>query len=110
MDFELCGVTIPRGDYVYPVLAAANRDPGRFAEPNVFDIQREDNDHMSFSKGIHFCIGASLGRQEAQEAFALLATQYPPLAPAASLDELEWQDSLPHRGLKALPVRWASLR
>jgi cytochrome P450 len=108
VDFELCGVTIPRGDHVYPVLAAANRDPDRFTEPNAFNIEREDNDHLSFSKGIHFCIGAPLGRQEAHEAFTLLATQYPQLEPAAPLDELEWQDSLPHRGLTTLPVRWAS--
>jgi hypothetical protein len=42
-----------------------------------------------------------------QEAFSLLATEFPPLAPAVDLDALEWQDSLPHRGLKALPVQWA---
>jgi cytochrome P450 len=107
-DMVLGDTTIPQGDHVYPVLAAANRDARRFADPHRFDIRRADNKHISFSAGPHFCIGAPLGRQEAQEAFALLATEYPPLEPAAELDTLDWQDSLPHRGLKALPVRWAT--
>lgn len=105
-DIELAGTTVPAGAHVYPVLAAANRDPQRFPHPHRFDVRRGDNRHLSFSMGPHFCIGAPLGRQEAQEAFALLATEYPPLEPVAALDVLEWQDSLPHRGLAGLPVRW----
>jgi cytochrome P450 len=103
---KLGDARIPAGDCVYPILAAANRDPARFPAPHRFDIRRRDNRHLAFSMGPHFCLGSALGRQEAQEAFGLLATEYPPLEPVVALEELVWENSLPHRGLEELPVRW----
>jgi cytochrome P450 len=58
-DVEIGGVTIPRGDLVYAVLASANRDERQFSEPNVLDLSREPNRHLAFGLGIHFCLGAS---------------------------------------------------
>ncbi|HVW33159.1 MAG TPA: cytochrome P450 [Acidimicrobiia bacterium] len=105
-EMTLGGRLIPAGEKVYAVLGAANRDPAQFADPHRFDIGRTENRHLSFAAGAHFCLGAHLGRQEAQEAFNLLFTEYPALEPAGDLDSLEWQDSFPHRGLVSLPVAW----
>jgi cytochrome P450 len=71
-DISLAGTTIPRGAVVTLALAAGNRDPARFVEPNRFDPERRDNAHLGFGSGIHLCFGAPLARAEAQVAFAEL--------------------------------------
>lgn len=109
-DAEFGGITVPAGEPVYAVLAAANRDPAAFEYPNEFDIHRSPNRHLAFAAGLHHCLGVHLGKQEAQEAFRLLASEYPPLELAADPAEFEWQDSFPHRGLRELPVRWGAKR
>jgi cytochrome P450 len=105
-DIHLGGHLVPAGEAVYAVLAAANRDPARFDDAGVFNIERRRNRHLSFAAGAHFCLGAHLGRQEAQEAYALLFTRCPRLELAVDPQHLVWQDSLPHRGLVSLPVTW----
>ncbi|MEU2880892.1 cytochrome P450, partial [Streptomyces sp. NPDC007070] len=72
-DIELRGVTIPKGSRIWLVLAAGNRDPERFADPDRFDPDREDIEHLGFGSGIHSCFGAPLARLEAQIALAELA-------------------------------------
>jgi cytochrome P450 len=67
-DVEVGDVTIPRGARIILALAAANRDPDRFPDPDRFDPEREDNEHLGFFTGIHYCFGAGLARQEAQVA------------------------------------------
>ncbi len=68
-DIEISGKLIRRGDNVGLMLAAANRDPLRFSNPDVFDLQRENCKHCVFGAGIHFCLGSSLARAEGQIAF-----------------------------------------
>jgi len=63
-DIEIGGVTIPKFSTVQLSYAAANRDPNRFADPDRFDPQRADNQHLSFNTGLHYCFGAPLARLE----------------------------------------------
>ncbi|MGH2400458.1 MAG: cytochrome P450, partial [bacterium] len=62
VDVTLGGADIKRGEVVIGLLAAANRDPGKFAEPDKFDVARNPKDHIAFGDGIHFCLGAALAR------------------------------------------------
>ncbi|MER5358451.1 cytochrome P450 [Streptomyces sp. NPDC002785] len=72
-DIDICGVTIPKGASVWLVLASGNRDPQRFPDPDRFDPDRKDNQHLGFGSGIHNCFGAPLARLEAQIALTELA-------------------------------------
>jgi cytochrome P450 len=72
-DVEVTDVMIPKGSHLILALAAANRDPTRFADPDRFEPEREDNEHLGFFTGIHYCFGAGLARQEAQVALTELA-------------------------------------
>jgi len=71
-EIALAGTTIPKGVLVTLALAAGNRDPERFADPDRFDPERRDNEHLGFGSGIHICFGAPLARMEAQIAFTEL--------------------------------------
>ena len=71
-EIELAGTTIPKGVLVTLALAAGNRDPARFPDPDHFDPERRDNEHLGFGSGIHSCFGAPLARMEAQVAFTEL--------------------------------------
>ena len=72
-DVEIGGVTVPHGTGIRLMLAAGNRDPARFVNPELFDPDRPDNEHLGFSGGIHYCVGAPLARIEGQVALAALA-------------------------------------
>lgn len=63
-DIDVAGTTIPEGSPVWLMLAAANRDPRRFEDPDRFDPDRKDNEHLGFYTGIHYCFGAPLARIE----------------------------------------------
>jgi cytochrome P450 len=106
VDTEIGGVTIPAGDQVLISIASANRDPARFADAEALDIDREDKRHVAFGHGIHFCLGAPLGRMEGQIAFTSLLTRFPDLALAVTPADLHWGhgDGLVLRGLDELPV------
>lgn len=95
---------IRQGDAVFISLMAADLDPEQFQQPEQLNITREENRHLAFGKGIHFCLGAPLARLEAQIAFSILLQRLPNLRLAVSPDELSWQPSLLMRGLQALPV------
>lgn len=81
-DIEIGGVPIRKGQSITTVLAAANRDPDVYAEPDRFDIEREDTHHQAFGGGAHLCLGAHLARLEAQEAIAGLVARFPRLRPS----------------------------
>jgi len=103
-DLEMGGKTIRKRQAVIAVMAAANRDPGRFPDPDRLDIAREDNRHVSFGWGPHFCFGAPLARLEGQIVFETVLDRMKNL----ELDggPLEWRTNLGLRGLTALPVRF----
>jgi cytochrome P450 len=103
-DCELGGKTIRKGNAVMAVMAAANRDPARFADPDTLDLARKDNRHLAFGWAAHFCFGAPLARMEGQIAFATLLKRLPNLALLPS--NLVWRENLGLRGLKALSVRF----
>ncbi|HUA32685.1 MAG TPA: cytochrome P450 [Candidatus Binataceae bacterium] len=103
-DVEVGGRTIRAGERVSVLLGAANRDPARFAEPDHFDITRADNEHLSFSHGIHFCVGSAVARLEAQIAVGALVERMPSLRLATN--EFKWHKMGRFRGLVALPVEF----
>jgi cytochrome P450 len=103
-DVEVGGTVIPAGEQATVSLASANRDPERFADPDVFDITRADaNRHVAFGKGIHVCLGAPLARVEGQVAFDTLFRRYPDLRLAVPAEEVRWGGSF-LRGFARLPV------
>ena len=103
-EVTLHGVTIPRGEMVFVVLASANRDERQFANPDSFDITREPNKHLAFGLGNHFCLGASLARLEGQIAISTLLHRAPELRLIVAPAALRWRRGLLLRGLEALPV------
>jgi pimeloyl-[acyl-carrier protein] synthase len=87
---------------VVAVLAAANRDPDRFADPDCLDLSRLDNRHVAFGWGAHFCFGASLTRMEGQIAFNTLLQR---LSTPALLEQAhEWRENAGLRGLTSLNI------
>ena len=106
-DVVLDGVRIPEGSIVTVVLAAADRDPRRFTDPDELDITRERNDHLAFGHGIHFCLGAPLARLEGQIAIGALLRRFPDVRLAVDPQALRWRRSAGFlRALEALPVRF----
>src|SRR5262245_28187538 len=106
-DVTLHGVTIPRGEMVFPVILSANRDERVFADPDALNLTREPNRHLSFGLGHHFCLGAPLARLEGQIAVTTLLRRVPELRLAVRTDALRWRPGLIVRGLQALPVECA---
>ena len=81
-DAEFHGQKVARGDAVFTVLAAANRDPDHYADPDSFRLDRNRSDHHTFGHGIHFCIGAPLARMEAQHALIGMLRRFATVAHA----------------------------
>ncbi|WP_405948470.1 cytochrome P450 [Streptomyces prunicolor] len=106
----LGGQDIAAGDPVLVVLAAADRDPERFADPDVLDLGRRDNQHLGYGHGIHYCLGAPLARLEGQTALATLLTRLPDLQLAGDPADLRWRGGLIMRGLRTLPVEFTPER
>jgi cytochrome P450 len=100
----LGGTGIPAGVPVLVALAAANRDPQRFPDPDRLDLDREAGGHLAFGHGIHRCVGAPLARAEAEIALRAVLARFPRLRLAVPADQLEWRRTRLMRGLTALPV------
>lgn len=103
-NVEFRGASISRGDIVLAVLGSADRDESRFTNPQTLDIEREDNRHLAFGKGIHHCLGAPLARLEGEIGFSTLLARVPDLRLDATLEDLDWRPGLLIRGLQRLPV------
>jgi cytochrome P450 len=101
---EIAGQRIEEGQRVLLSLAAANRDPSRFAEPDRLNLWREENPHVGFGHGIHYCLGAPLAKLEAQLALEALLRRATRLRLAVPREALRWCPALLVRALEELPV------
>jgi cytochrome P450 len=103
---ELGGVTIPAGGKLALLLGSANHDEAHFAHPDRFDIDRADaRNHLAFGKGIHFCIGAALGRLEIRIALERLAQRLPGLRLTPN-QPIDYVPTISFRGPKHLLIEW----
>ena len=105
-DVELGGQLIRRGQPVNVVLAGTGRDPAQFANPDQLDLTRENNRHLGFGFGVHYCVGAPLARMEGRIALDTLLRRLPNLRLAGPADKLEWRVAPIIRGAQGLPVAW----
>jgi cytochrome P450 len=96
------GVDLQAGERCVILLAAANRDPERFEDPNRLDVTRPDVRPLSFGGGIHHCLGAALARVEGQVTVGTLVREFPKIE--LESDEVEWRENFTLRGPKTLPV------
>ncbi|MFE6705289.1 cytochrome P450 [Bacillus thuringiensis] len=102
--FQIHDRTIEKGDMVVIALASANRDETVFENPEVFDITRENNRHIAFGHGSHFCLGAPLARLEAKIAITTLFDRMPELKIKGNREEIKWQGNYLMRSLEELPL------
>ncbi|NUR96003.1 MAG: cytochrome P450 [Kribbellaceae bacterium] len=105
-DIAVGGTTVPAGDAIVLAPQAANRDLRVFSRPDVFDIKRTPNPHLTFGHGSHYCIGAGLARIELQEAFSRIPSRLPGLRLAVPRDQLRLRNDSITGGLAELPVTW----
>lgn len=103
-DITIAGTTIPRGELVLAAIGSANRDVHYFNDPDTLDITRENNKHLAFGQGVHYCLGAPLSRLEGQIAISTLIQRMPNLRLSIAPEQVRWRGSFVLRGLEALPV------
>ena len=102
-DTEVCGIPVRRGSLIITHLGGANRDPAVFTDPGRFDVAREGADrHVSFSSGIHYCLGAALAKMEGEVGLRALFERFPDMRTDGP-PELRGTRVL--RGYRSLPVR-----
>ena len=105
-DVQIGSRQIRKGQAVMAIMAAANRDPERFSEPDRLILDRSDNKHVAFGWSSHFCFGAPLARMEGQIAFETILRRLPNLEIFPG--PLTWRDNSGLRGLTALPVTFGA--
>jgi len=106
-DTVLAGQHLQRGQLLVAVVGSANRDEALCANPGTLDVARPACPHMAFGKGIHYCLGASLARQELEIALSTLLRRCPGLQLAVDPGAIRWRYVPNFRGPQALPVRWS---
>ncbi|RUP14209.1 MAG: cytochrome P450 [Methylobacterium sp.] len=106
-DIDVEGTTIPAGSSVVLMLAAGNRDPARFTQPDRFDPDRNDNQHFGFGGGLHYCVGAPLARVEAEIALVTLCQRL--VAPRLLDDPPPYRAGASLRGPKNLGIAIAGI-
>ncbi|MGE0094817.1 MAG: cytochrome P450 [Alphaproteobacteria bacterium] len=103
-DMPLGGKTIRKGDLVFLILAAANRDPARFPDPDRLDIARPHARNVALGHGFHFCLGGALAKMETEIALAALRKRLPVLK--LGPEPIEYNDNHNVRSLKGLKLVW----
>ena len=103
-DVEIGGRTIRKGEMVTVLIGAVNRDPAKFPEPDRFHIARSDGEHLAFSHGMHYCLGASLARLEAQVAVLAMIRKMPQMKLQGEAPR--WKAMGRFRGLESLRVEF----
>jgi len=109
-DLEIGGREVSKGQTISTIIGAANRDPAQFPDPDRLDITRQENRHLAFAFGPHFCLGAALARMEGQIAIGTMLQRLPqlqlepPLSPEGRLEDFPWRQNPTFHGLESLPV------
>ena len=104
-DVTIADVTVRTGEMVMALHASANRDDTAFPEADRLDVTRATGRHLSFGAGLHYCLGAALGRLETRVALEQLLGRFPDMRLAVRHDQLRWRQSSGLRGLVALPLQ-----
>ncbi len=105
-DMIIGGQTMQAGDIATVSLPAANRDADFMTDPDVFDVTRQPQPHLTFGHGIHQCLGQQLARLEMSVALPALLRRFPNLSLAASVADLTFRGDGPVNGVRELPVSW----
>jgi cytochrome P450 len=103
-DVPVGDVVIPAGEWVFPAISSANRDPAQFPDPDRLALGRDTSGHVAFGHGVHHCLGAPLARMEAEVALGALLARFPRIS-LAGPQELRWRPVSLMNGLESLPVR-----
>jgi cytochrome P450 len=102
-DVEMHGKTLREGDRAFLLIGSANRDPRVFSNPDAFDIDRDTSEMLSFGRGVHFCLGASLARLEGRVGLEEFISAVPKFE--IDMDNLVRVHSINVRGFASMPVR-----
>jgi cytochrome P450 len=105
-ELTIAGTNIPQGDLVVAALGSANHDESKFDQPATLMLDRQNNKHVGFGSGIHYCLGAPLARLEASIAFQVLFDRLPNIRLAVSAEDLQWHSNVVTRGMKAIPIKF----
>jgi pimeloyl-[acyl-carrier protein] synthase len=96
-DMTIVDKQVREGDRILLLMGAANRDPAKFNDPETFDVTRSPNPHLSFSHGIHFCLGAPLARMEMEIAFNEMLKRFPRMH---LMSEIKWDPRILGRSIE----------
>lgn len=107
-DVKILGQEIPKESYVIALLGAANRDPDRFKDPGLFDMDRNEGAHLAFGAGLHYCLGNQLSRVEAEIVWKKLLERFPDPEPSHSLESIRFRESFELRGPASLELKFNS--
>lgn len=105
-DIVIAGTRIPKGESVLAALGSANHDESKFESPETLILDRQNNKHVGFGSGMHYCLGAPLARLESSIAFQVLFERLPNIRLAVNPENLRWNSNLITRGAKAIPVKF----
>jgi cytochrome P450 len=104
IDVTIDGIELKANTVTFVMVAAANRDPAQFPNPDTFDIRRQPNDHLAFGEGIHYCLGAPLARMEGATAIGAALARFPHLRLMNPEQQFTYKGSYFLRGLAELPM------